>query len=114
MKKAISYSAAGIVTGGIAYILYKNLFEKEEPKQEDPEELYKKSQKETTALVISEFIDLIIKKPTITLDEAILKFENTDETDLEVYAQKKMRNRESYIKSYTGYYSEAKNILQLF
>ena len=114
MKKVVQYSAAGIITGGLTYMIFKTFFDKEKKVEETPEELYKKSQAQTKALVISEFIDLIISKPNITLDEAILKFENSDETDLEIYAQKKMRNRESYIKSYAEYYTEAKNILQLF
>lgn len=43
------------------------------------------------------------KNKNITLDELILKFENTEETNLEIYAQLKNRDADSYRKIYGKY-----------
>ncbi len=41
------------------------------------------------------------------IDSMILEFENSKETDLDKFAEKRGRTRESYIESYEKYYEES-------
>ena len=116
MKKLFKYSVTGALLGGIGYLMYKNS-DLEKELREISDNLKARRDKwvmnnKTNDLLINTFISLIIEKPDITLDEAILRFENAKgNTTLEEFAETKMRIADSYRKSYKPYFEKAKKIL---
>ena len=58
------------------------------------------SKKKSEKIITDFFNEEIKRNPSVTLDDLILKFEMTDETNLENYAQSKNRNAESYRQIY--------------
>lgn len=62
------------------------------------------SKKKAEKIITDFFNEEIKKDSSITLDDLILKFEMSDETSLENYAQSKNRNAESYRNIYKKYY----------
>ena len=63
------------------------------------------SKKKSEKIITDFFNEEIKKNPSITLDDLILKFEMTNETNLENYAQSKNRDANSYRNIYKKYYS---------
>ena len=61
-------------------------------------------------LTVKFFMDLLCQNPKITLDEAILKFEDVDKkyTNLEDFAKDKNRDGHGYRKAYSELFIEAK------
>ena len=72
------------------------------------EYLKMKSQKQAREITIEFFSNLRHRNPSITLDEAILRFENGDEFDtLENFAMSKNRTAESYREAYSDMFCES-------
>jgi|APSaa5957512535_1039671.scaffolds.fasta_scaffold142079_1 hypothetical protein len=72
------------------------------------EYLKMKSKQEAREITIEFFASLRYRNPNITLDEAILRFENCDEFDnLEDFATSKNRTSNSYREAYSGMFCES-------
>ena len=104
MTKYILGASAAITVGTGMYMLCnnKNRFEI----------LTESSIKEAEDLTIKNFINFINQQPDITVDQAILKFENTEETSLDKYAEIKHRTKENYYNSYKALFIKAKKNLK--
>lgn len=64
--------------------------------------------------IISNFFKKEIEKNNnLSLDKLILKFENSKEKDLNIFAKQKGRTKENYYKTYKKYYIKAKNNLNI-
>lgn len=88
-------SSLGLISGVIIYKNINNISNKY-----DVFISKKKSEK-----IIKDFFNEEIEKdPLVTLDDLILKFEMTDEKNLENYAKSKNRNADNYRKLYKKYY----------
>lgn len=116
-KRFIQASAAGLAIGAVAYLLFKedvdnriqDMVHNAEARKER-----KEINRKTRELVVSAFVEMIIANPKMSLEEAILKFENAKENEtLESFATKKMRTKKSYILSYQSYFDEAKKVMQM-
>ena len=59
-------------------------------------------------ITVDFFLELHEKNRYITLDEAILKFENSNENSLEEFAKTKNRTAEGYREAYSDMYYKAK------
>ena len=66
------------------------------------------NKKEAENLIINFFIKYLEYDSEMSVDKAILKFENADEASLENFAKSKHRTRESYYRSYKKLFIEAK------
>ena len=112
MKKLL-LSLGGLGIAG--YILYKNFdFESEIINIQDTLQAKRKqfvSNKKTEDLIVSEFIEMIIVNCDITLEKAILEFENAKVDSLEEFAKTKNRTKESYLESYKPYFLKAQKLL---
>ena len=64
--------------------------------------------KKAEEITITHFKKLLTNNKEITIEEAILDFENAKTNSLEKYAKKKQRTKESYIKSYIDFFLKAK------
>ena len=69
-----------------------------------------KSKKKAYEITINFFLEEICKNPNISLDEAILRFENAYDTynNLHDFAVSKKRDANSYRKAYSQLFIEAK------
>ena len=69
------------------------------------------SNRHAREITIEFFANARYRNPNITLDEAILKFENGDQYDnLESFAKSKNRTIESYRKAYSQMFKESINL----
>lgn len=76
------------------------------------EYLKRKSQQQAREITIEFFANLRHRNPSITLDEAILRFENGDEFgNLEDFAMSKSRTAESYREAYSDMFRESAILL---
>ena len=76
------------------------------------ESLKEKGIKQAEELTINNFIKYMNDNPDITVDNAILLFENSDDESLQIFAEKKHRTKESYYRSYKNLFIEAKRKLK--
>ena len=53
-------------------------------------------------------MQLLEENPNITLDQAILSFENATTTSLRIFAEKKGRTREMYHNTYSSLFETAR------
>ena len=116
MKRLVKYSVTGMLLGGVGYLVYKHS-DIEAELMEIRENLQAKREKweinnKTNEILINTFISLIIENPDITLDQAILRFENAKDVNLDEFAEHKMRKAESYRNSYKPYFDKAQKILK--
>ena len=58
------------------------------------------------------FLDLLQKNKNISLDDAILKFENSENNSLEEFSRSKNRTAESYREAYNEMFEKAKRKLK--
>ena len=72
------------------------------------EKLKREGVEAATELTIDHFVKLIKNNPEITLDMAILDFENAKVTSLEDFSKRKHRTVEDYHKAYGEMFKEAK------
>ena len=111
--KIIKYSVMGLAIGSIGFLFYKNHLEEYLKDFTDNIEAKRKKleiNQKAEEFLIKEFIDMVMEKSDITLDEAILKFENADEgITLEEFAETKMRSGEVYRETYKPYFSQARD-----
>ena len=76
------------------------------------EYLKRKSQRQAREITIEFFANLRHRNPGITLDEAILRFENGEEFyNLEDFATSKSRTAESYREAYLTMFRESASLL---
>ena len=76
------------------------------------EYLKRKSQRQAREITIEFFANLRHRNPNITLDEAILRFENGEEFyNLEDFAISKNRTVESYREAYLTMFRESASLL---
>lgn len=61
-------------------------------------------------IIIDFFINLLNENPNITLNNAILKFEDNKYSTLEEFAKSKNRIIKNYTKAYSGLFNIAKKI----
>ena len=114
-KKILKYSFGSLLIGGLAYLLYNNDFEKEIRNIRDKLKAHRlkwEINEKTHELIINTFVDIILNKPNVSLNEAILIFEKAKEgMTLKEFAKSKMRLEENYIKIYKPYFEEAYKIV---
>jgi len=73
---------------------------------------YLKSKRQAREITIEFFANLRHRQPDITLDEAILRFENGDEFDnLEDFATSKNRTANNYRKAYLNMFRDSAFLL---
>jgi hypothetical protein len=89
----------GLLLGGGIYMLTR------ETKIERMRRRGKEAAEDTT---IKHFVKLLKKNPEISLDNAILDFENAKTAKIEEYAKSKGRTRENYHTSYSKFFEKAK------
>lgn len=116
MSKFVKYTFSGVLLGGLGYLIYKNIDIEQELRDIRNNLSAKRKRWEinnkTNELLINAFAEMILENENISLDEAILNFENAEAGNtLENFAKSKMRNADSYRNSYEPYFNEAKNIV---
>ena len=93
-----------LLGGGVYYMLTR------ETKIERLRRRGREAAEETT---IKHFVKLLKNNPEISLDDAILDFENAKTTNLEEFARGKGRTRENYHISYSKFFEKAKVNLRI-
>lgn len=123
MKKSVGVLLGSVITGTVGYVLYKEvkslkkeinkdkIKKQEEIDRLEGEIIKQDIQNKTDELIVTTFIQFILEDFNITLEQAILKFENIEGKTLDEYAKNKMRNKESYLKIYEKHFKKAKDIL---
>ena len=96
----------GIILGlGLVYITNK---------ETNIDKLKKKGIKQAEEITINHFKKLLDINNELRIEEAILDFEKSQTLNLEEFAKKKHRTKESYIKAYNHLFIKAKHRLNPF
>lgn len=122
--KVLKYGLGGLIVGGITYLLFKDKimdcqdYSKSRLQNRlDKEKAYNMKNeinKKAGELIVSTFVKMLLNNINISLEEAILKFENAEEgVTLDEFAESKSRVSKSYISVYDKYFKEARSILYL-
>ena len=93
------YAVGGLLVGLGIYVMMSG--------RSKVDVLMKLGNEKAKKITIDAFMGML-ERGNDDIDSMILEFENSKETDLEKFAQKRGRTRESYIQSYKKYYEEAK------
>ena len=106
MTSTFKYLGGGLIGGAVVLGFYMLL------KEPRIERLKRESNEQAQNIVITSFIDMILQNKDITIEEAILIFENAKAgVTLDEFAKSKQRNRSGYINAYEEYFIKAKVIL---
>ena len=99
-----SFAKAGLLAIGLgagALVLYKNI---------RFEEIMKwKSKVEAEEITVKHFLELLDNDNNISLEKAILSFEDSKDKSLKEYSSKRGRKEESYYKCYGYLFKRAKD-----
>lgn len=98
-----------LISGGLIgfYTIYKKFNEKYKNLESENERIV--INKEAEDLVVNEFKKIIKLNNNITIEEAILIFEDSKEKDLEKFAISKSRSKECYINTYKNLFEKARD-----
>lgn len=99
MEEIGKYALGGLLVGVGIYIMMTG--------KSKVDVLLKMGNEKARKITVDAFIGMM-ERGNSDIDSMILEFENSKEKDLEKFAKKKGRTRESYINSYNKYYTEAK------
>ena len=90
------------------YTLYTNHSNVSNNNNKDPLLIQKELKTKCENIIIDAFILMLKKNENITLEEAILNFENSDSKSLYDFSKKKGRSKKVYIDTYEEYFIAAK------
>lgn len=101
------YLGGGILVGSVAILGFLLLTQETKIDQ-----LKRETNNKAKEITITAFVEMMLKNPDITIDDAILKFENVqDGISLGEFAESKTRTRENYISAYRKYFDKAHEIV---
>jgi hypothetical protein len=95
-----NWAIGGLVLGAAAYYVMT--------RETKLERLKKQGDRAARKVTIDHFVKLIRNDPSITLDNAILDFEEAKTNDLDEFAKSKGRTKRVYEKAYREFFDQAK------
>jgi len=101
MNDIFNYSISEVLIDDSIYYLIESEFEK----------LKRETNDKAKEIIITTFVNLLLKKPNIDLENAILRFENIENKNLDEFSKSKSRKKKGYINIYKIYFERAKNII---
>lgn len=108
LLNVLKFSVTGVVVGGCVFYLVNELKDLTNPLELEKQKTIEEAQE----IIVSSFVNMILENPEITLEDAILKFENAKPgISLSEFAESKSRIVENYTDAYNIYFEQAKDII---